>query len=274
MNHKAKEYKAYLIFLLLTIIFIGMGAGLFIWKKHQKKHPLPGNAEKPYWPSHDLHADKPFSTGYNGIDISSHQGKIRWDSLATARPGMEFIYVRARGLKGMDNTYAYNMKQARSHGFKVGSYHFFNMGYSVEDQYRQFTRMTDFEHQDLRPVIDVESQSLTGEGNEHLKDSVIKFTSLLEAHFGCKPVIYSNQSFYIVHLHPAFNSYPLWIANYSRMPRIKGVKPILWQKSETGHVHGIWTYVDLDQYINGGSIQDLLIPEATNKLIRSNDCIE
>ena len=81
---------------------------------------------------------------------------------------------------------------------------------------------------------------------------------------------YSNQNFYRKYLWPEFNRYPLWIANYSRVPVVKDTRPVLWQRGDTGHVHGIWTYVDIDQFINGGSLQDLLIPDYARRTIHIN----
>lgn len=270
MKKRASGNKILKSLLLLCVISICMGAGFIVWDIYKPKTAALVRVPHIIWPDSDRNEGKPFTTGFDGIDISAHQGRIRWDSLEKAKPWLHIIYVRARGRKVQDSLYGYNMKQAHSRGFKVGSYHFFNMNFPVEEQYRMFTRMTDHEHQDLRPVIDVEQLSLADEGNEHLKDSVMRFARLLEKHFGCRPVIYSNQNFYRKYLWPEFNRYPLWIANYSRVPVVKDTRPVLWQRGDTGHVHGIWTYVDIDQFINGGSLQDLLIPDYARRTIHIN----
>ena len=259
MNHRSDKEELILL-PLLCLFLICMGAGVFLWDFHNRKPPIIQHPHHVRWPENDKNQDKPFSTGFDGIDISAFQGKIHWDTLKAANPELQIIYVRAKGRKSADSLYGYNMKQAHSYGIKVGSYHFFNMEHAVEEQYQKFISMAAFEHQDLRPVIDIEDLSLAAEGNENLKDSVMKFSKLLEKYYGCKPVIYSNQNFYRKHLSPWFNNHPLWIANYSRPPVIKGARPILWQRADTGHVRGIWTDVDLDLFINGGSMDDLLIP--------------
>ena len=257
---RPSDSKKLILLLLLMLLLICLGAGLFWVKNYQGKPVVSHHPQKNCWPENDQNQGNPFSTGFDGIDISAHQGKIHWDTLKAINPELQLIYIRARGKKAVDSLYGYNMKQAHSHGLKVGSYHFFNMEHTAEDQYRRFISMAAYEHQDLRPVIDIEDLSLATEGNEYLKDSVMKFSELLEKYFGCKPVIYSNQNFYRKRLSPWFDDYPLWIANYSRRPVLNGPIPILWQKGDIGHVRGIWTYVDLDVFINGGTIQDLLIP--------------
>ena len=257
MNRPSKRKK--LVFLLMLLL-VCVGAGLFWVNIHYFRPVDTPKPRQTRWPDHDKNQGKLFSTGFDGIDISAHQGKIHWDTLKAANPELLIIYVRAIGRKSADSLYGYNMKQAHSYGIKVGSYHFFNMEHAVEDQYRKFISMAAYEHQDLRPVIDIEDLSLAAEGNEYLKDSVMKFSELLEKHYGCKPVIYSNQNFYRKRLSPLFDNHPLWIANYSRHPIVKDAKPVLWQRADTGHVRGIWTDVDLDLFINGGTVQDLLIP--------------
>ena len=89
----------------------------------------------------------------------------------------------------------------------------------------------------------------------------MRLAKLIEQETGAKPVIYSNQRYYKKHLAPAFNDYPLWIAHYSHEPDHPEIRPILWQRSERGHVHGIWTHVDLDNFINGANLTSILLPK-------------
>ena len=270
MTERTSGNKLLKCMLGLCVIAVGAGGAFVAWDVFRPKSAAPVCVRHTIWPDSDLNGGKPFTTGFNGIDISAHQGRIRWDSLEKAKPWLSIIYVRARGRKVADSLYGYNMKQAHSRGFRVGSYHFFNMNFPVGEQFRLFVRMADFEHQDLRPVIDVEELSLADQGNEHLKDSVMKLSRLLEKHFGCRPVIYSNQNFYRAHLWPEFNRHTLWMANYSRMPVVSDTRPVLWQRGDNGHVHGIWTSVDINQFINGGSIDDLLIPGYARKATHLN----
>ena len=95
----------------------------------------------------------------------------------------------------------------------------------------------------------------------HLKDSVLRLAQLIEEEIGAKPIIYSNQGYYKKHLAPTFNDYPLWIAHYSHEPDHPEIRPIIWQRSERGHVQGIWTYVDLDNFINGANLSSLMLPK-------------
>lgn len=210
------------------------------------------------WPMQDLQQDKPFSTDYDGIDISLHQGNIRWGEVRSGQ--LQFVYVRLMGRGARyDSLYHHNLMQARARKIPVGTYIFYTHGIPVNVQFRRFIAAAGKEQQDLIPMIDVESLSLSADDNTHLKDSVLLLSRYMKQFYGRQPLIYSNQNFYIKYLSPELNRHKLWIAHYSRQPRISGAKPILWQRSESGHVPGVYTSVDLDAFINGGNMKDLLL---------------
>ena len=65
---------------------------------------------------------------------------------------------------------------------------------------------------DLPPVLDVEA------ANFHdvavMRREVARWLRLVEAHYGVRPILYSNHSFYQRHLAGHFDDYPLWLAHY------------------------------------------------------------
>ena len=247
---------------LLTVICIG---SIFVLKyrpvKFLFRHPKPKaiNSRPRIWPSRDLQEGKPFSTDYDGIDISLHQGCIRWKEIDSIKP--KFIYIRAMGRKARyDSLYQHNLTQARIRKIPVGTYIFYTHDIPVREQFRKFIAAARKEEQDMIPVIDVEELSISADVNiRQLKDSVMLLSRYMKQFYGKHPMIYSNQNFYVKYLAPELNRHTLWIANYSRRPVISGARPILWQRSESGHVPGIYTSVDLDTFINGGSIKHLIL---------------
>ena len=236
--------------LMLFCVASGLSCGKNEQKIDNLTDTLPSRKNRPV--KLDPHAT------FDGIDISAHQGIIDWDSLDNFNPNIVFIYVRAIGKKDVDSLYRDNLMNARQHGFMVGSYHFFNMAVTVDEQFECFKEMVKKEYQDLRPMLDIEKQSLSPDGNTHLRDSVLKMARLMEKHYGCKPVIYSNQNFYNKYLASTFSRYPLWIANYSRQPVITRGKTILWQRSCTTVVPGISKAIDTDKLINGATLKSLM----------------
>lgn len=205
---------------------------------------------------------KPYSKGdYDGIDVSKHQGIIKWDAVAQNKK-IQFVYIRATMGKGhFDKWYAKNVARARKNGIKVGSYHFMTSKFSVDEQFRSFVSVAKKSQQDLIPMIDVEEGYFDNWTKAQLCDSVEKFSNLIKKYYGRKPMIYSSEHFYNHMLAPRFNDHIIYIASYSRyMPHMRGShNHNLWQYSSHGHVRGIGTYVDLCRFTNGTTLGDILL---------------
>ncbi len=196
---------------------------------------------------------------YDGIDVSSYQRDIDWSATAKDK-NIKFVYVKStEGATYRSRHYAYNIENARKHGIKVGSYHFFRPQISVQRQFNNFTSIVKLEDQDLIPLIDVETKN--GVTGAQLADSVLLFAQMLEKHYGCRPMIYTGSSFYNSYLRTKLSGYQLFIARYSKVePRLAGgAKWTLWQFSERGRIAGIDHYVDLCRFNKGCSLRDILI---------------
>lgn len=196
---------------------------------------------------------------YDGIDVSSYQADIDWRATAED-PNIKFVYVKAtEGATYRSHHYAYNIENARKHGIKVGSYHFFRPTTPVQKQFENFTSVVKKDDQDLIPLIDVETRR--GVTPAQLVDSVLAFAHLLQGHYGCRPMIYTGVSFYNSYLRNHFAGYKLFIARYSRFqPQLVGAQWTLWQFSETGRIAGIDHNVDLCRFNVGCSLRDILMP--------------
>lgn len=268
-NRKTKNkgkslFKTMTLFCIIVAVVALIGAGAWLTYRELTRTPEKFNVAGQIsndiqdWPKKDKLKGSPVSTKFNGIDISRCQGRIIWDTLLEKNPSLQFIFIRAIGYGGrFDRVYRSQVDEARKRGIPVGSYIFFTHKISAKKQFELFKEIVEKEKQDLRPVIDVEDISLFRGNKEHLVDSVMVLARLMEEEYGAKPIIYSNESHYKHYLSPEFDEYPLWIANYSQEPKISGTKPIIWQYSEKGHLHGIWTYVDLDRFVNGATIEDI-----------------
>ena len=91
--------------------------------------------------------------GYDGIDVSKHNGVIKWKEIAKNKR-IKFVYIRATHGKGyVDRHYRRNIRLARKYGLKVGSYHLMSAGSSVTAQFRDFQKMVKKSEQDLIPCI-------------------------------------------------------------------------------------------------------------------------
>ena len=198
--------------------------------------------------------------GYDGIDVSKHNGVIKWDEVAK-NENVKFVYIKAtEGKNHTDRRYSWNIRDARKAGLKVGSYHFFTSSGSATAQFAHFSTVVRKEEQDLIPVLDVEASGIKGKWNDkQLQDSIWTFLNLAKKHYGKYPIIYSNEHFYNHQLGHVFDDLYLFIANYKSRPRLMGRgKHNIWQYTERGHLKGIGEYVDLNRLDNGMTVENLM----------------
>ena len=197
----------------------------------------------------------PLLAGYSvhGIDVSAYQGRIDWPEVARNR--VRFAFIKAsEGATLRDSRFARNWREARKAGVLCGAYHYFQPNRDGQTQADLFARTVPLAPGDLPPVLDVEA------ANFHdvavMRREVARWLRLVEAHYGVRPILYSNHSFYQRHLAGHFDDYPLWLAHYEvNRPTLARSKWIIWQHSDEAYVPGIRGVVDFNVF--QGSFDEL-----------------
>lgn len=212
--------------------------------------------------SHKQMADNvTYSTDYDGIDVSRHNGVIDWKAVRRYNKHIKYVYVKAtEGTGHTDRRYIENAREAHRNGFKVGIYHYFTSRSSAHEQFDWFRSQANLTYQDLAPIVDVEDFK-GWQSKQQLQDSLMMFTRLVKKHYNKLPIIYTHQNFYNTYLSPRFNRHYLFIAAYRRTaPVINGAKYDLWQFTDAGRVKGIKGSVDLSRMSDAMSLKKLLLP--------------
>jgi len=185
----------------------------------------------------------------HGIDVSRHQGDIQWAMVATTNTA--YCYIKAtEGGSWVDPQYERNLLACRSHGIKVGSYHFYRPAVDQQKQIDNFLVQCNPAMQDLIPMIDIESVP-KGMKTEEFQDSLRKFLKLFRKVYRVKPLIYSGRNFYNKYLQKQVKRYPLMIAQYSREePEVADRHKILmWQYTGSGNLRGVKGQVDKSRFL-------------------------
>ena len=190
-----------------------------------------------------------------GIDVSSHQGVIDWQQVASA--GIEFAIIRLgnRGYNsGTLNADAYaqeNLRGAKQAGLKVGAY-FFSQAISVAEAREEAAfalNVLKGVALDLPLVFDweyVNEEARTANVDAHtLTDMTKAFCRDVEL-MGYESMVYFNSSqatdlLYLKEL----QEYPWWLAMYDITMEFP-CKVDLWQYTNTGSVPGIEGNVDIN----------------------------
>ena len=192
-----------------------------------------------------------------GIDVSHYQGKIDWDALMTGTK-ISYVYIKAtEGAALVDDTYAYNLREARRVGLSAGSYHFYRPNVNWKTQFENLTSTVQREEQDLVPIIDIEHRGKVS--SEKFISDLKAFVGAVEKHYGKKPLLYTFQNFYNKYLCGTFKDYHWMIARYQPdEPTLDdGRKFIIWQYSAKGSVSGIRGNVDRSRLMDGFSLSAL-----------------
>ena len=189
-----------------------------------------------------------------GIDLSHHQSKVNWDTVAAQ--GIQFAFVKAtEGKRHLDSFYCRNWDEMQRVGIKRGAYHFFRPSLDALEQAQNFMRTVDLRYGDLPPVLDVESD------DDLPREIVVKqlktWLYWVEIEYSMRPIIYTHYKFYNKFIAGEFDKYPIWIAKYGGdAPRLgAGVQWQFWQYGNRGKLRGIEGFVDFNVF--HGSREDL-----------------
>jgi lysozyme len=199
----------------------------------------------------------------HGIDVSKYQNVINWKEVKSMEDNgikIGFVFIKAtEGTSIVDEQFRRNWLQAEKQNIPKGAYHFFISTRSAKKQADNFMQIVNLKPGDLPPVLDVEKS--LGVSVAQMQKNVKIWLDAIEAHYGIKPVIYTNIDFYKRYFQTGFEDYPLWIAHYLQpdKPRIEH-EWVLWQHSEKGRVDGIKAPVDFNVfYGDSADLRNFLI---------------
>ncbi len=196
-----------------------------------------------------------------GIDVSSHVGTVDWQEIRAA--GHTFAFIKAtEGMDLADPSFPAWWPEMKEAGIVRGAYHFYVTEDDPTAQAEFFIATAPLEPGDLAPVVDVET--LGHDTQPGLPDRLRTFLSLLEAHYGVKPIVYTSPNFWNQNLGAGFGDHPLWVAEYDvTAPTIPDGwdEWHLWQWQEDTAVPGVENGADLSQVNPAGvDLSVLVIP--------------
>lgn len=180
-----------------------------------------------------------------GIDVSHHQGAIRWSLLPNA--GVDFAYIKAsEGGDYRDPVFAENWAGAKAAGIERGAYHFFSLCRPGAEQAANFIAMVPRVADALPPAIDLEYL-----GNCDKPVSVAAFhrelgifIRLIERRYGQPVILYLTGEFDRTYQVSARVDRPLWLRSILTEPGFATRPWTLWQASSFRRLPGIAGRVD------------------------------
>lgn len=202
-----------------------------------------------------IHINHPKLQGYTvkGVDVSSYQGDINWQELASQ--DIDFAYIKAtEGSSYVDEHFEENWTEAADTDLRIGAYHFFSFESSGATQAENFCDAVEAVDGMLPPVIDVEYYGAFGSVDTIDVDSVRAelrdMVDILTEYYGMKPVIYVSSDTYDTIVKSYFDDCDLWYRSvYSSVP--SDVDWTFWQYSNRHVLQGYdgeERYIDMDVF--------------------------
>lgn len=156
-----------------------------------------------------------------GVDVSSYQGEIDWETLVSQQ--IQFAFIKAtEGSSHTDPYFAENYKNAIDTNLRVGAYHFFSFESSGKTQAENFCNAVYSYDGMLPPVIDVEYygefKSLSQERLSQVKYELRICVDMIKDAFSMKPIIYAAEKSYSDLIGQDFSDCDLWIRNIFSNP--------------------------------------------------------
>ncbi|MFB7575690.1 GH25 family lysozyme [Streptomyces sp. NPDC056165] len=192
----------------------------------------------------------PPANSLSGVDVSSYNGTIDWNQVASA--GYSFGYARVGdGTLFQDPAFQTNYAGMKAAGLKPGGYLFFE---PAEDPHAQASVLlaalstAGFAPGDLLPALDIEITGGLSPGA--LAASIQAAVNDIKAALGVSPVIYTGKGFWDNNLDSNTFGSPLWIAQWLvNCPNTPNAWTTwaLWQYTDQGTVPGIPGATTLDR---------------------------
>lgn len=180
-----------------------------------------------------------------GIDVSHFQGEIDWQ--AVAADGVRFCFIKAtEGVDNIDPMFQRNWSGAEAAGLLRGAYHFFHPNLDARQQAEHFLSVVTLDGDSLPPALDIEVTD--GVDVQGLQTGIRAWVETVQAAVCCKPVIYTDPSFWRENVKADLSGYPLWLACYASEASVPADWQTwtFWQHSDQGAVKGIDGPADLD----------------------------
>lgn len=189
-----------------------------------------------------------------GIDVSAHQGKINWDTVANY--GIDFAILRITEVGNViDSQFENNFSGCNKHKIPVGVYKY---SYALtvseaQSEARKVVSVLNGRKIQFPVFLDLEHHKQRVLGSESIHKMADAFREIVES-AGYKFGIYCNVDWYNTVICSHLKKHDFWIARYPAndngtvVERLRPNVGVGWQYSSKGKVSGINGNVDMDVF--------------------------
>ncbi len=211
-------------------------------------YPTFGDADP-----HEWDRRPPSSYPVHGIDVSRWQTSINWQE--ARRAGVSFAFIKAtEGGDLADPMFDAHRAGAARAGIPWSGYHYYYFCRPAEEQAAWFIKNVP-RGASLPHVLDMEwtprsrTCRLRPSGSK-VRSEARKFLSILEAHYGRRPIVYTTVDFFQDTGIGTLRGTEFWLRSVAGHPQkvYPGAQWTFWQYTGTGLVPGIAGEVDINVF--------------------------
>lgn len=197
-----------------------------------------------------------------GIDVSAHQGKINWDTVANY--GMDFAILRITEVGNViDSQFENNFADCNKHKIPVGvyKYSYASTVSEAQSEARKVVSVLNGRKIQFPVFLDLEHHKQRVLGAESIHNLAEAFREIIVA-AGYKFGIYCNEDWYMNVICSHLRKYEFWIAHYPGndngwlQERIRPSFGVGWQYSSKAKIPGINGAVDRNVFYKDYSEND------------------
>lgn len=209
---------------------------------------------------HEWQSSAPWTYAVHGTDVSKYQTSVDW---RTARAsGVSFAFVKAtEGGDRIDDYFDEHWQNTKAAGVPRAAYHFFYFCRPAAEQAAWYIRNVPRDRSAMPPVLDMEwnpdSPTCKLRPDPATVRSEMKiFLTIVEKHYGKRPIIYTSVDFFEDNDLSNFRGYPYWLRSVAGHPTQKYADHpfTFWQYTGTGVIPGIRGNADINVF-NGTTNQ-------------------
>ena len=211
---------------------------------------------------HDWNGRTPQSYAVHGIDVARFQTSLNWGEARLN--GVNFAFIKAtEGGDLLDPMFEDHWNGAGRAGVARGAYHFYYFCTTPEVQARWFIQNVPKTRGMLPPVLDLEWNPFSPTCTlrppaETVRRNAQTFISIIAAHYGQQPIIYTTPDFYETNQMGSLRGAEFWLRSTAAHPseRYPNERWTFWQYTSTGRVPGAAGDIDINVYSGSAASWD------------------
>jgi len=203
---------------------------------------------------HEWDSGAPWTYAVHGTDVSKYQTSVDWHQARAS--GVSFAFIKAtEGGDRIDSYFDEHWQNTKAAGVPRAAYHFFYFCRPASEQAAWYIRNVPNDRSAMPPVLDMEwnpdsPTCKTRPDPATVRSEMKTFLSIVEKHYGKRPIIYTSVDFFDDNDLSSFRGYPYWLRSVAGHPNTKYASHpfTFWQYTGTGVIPGIRGNADINVF--------------------------